>query len=247
MTTSPTAQAVLDATEALRTGVNALSFAPPTHTIYNPLDYAAAPHTDYVTRYAAGPKRVLYLGMNPGPFGMAQVGVPFGEIGLVTDFLGIEGEVTQPAVVHPKRPIQGFACTRSEVSGRRLWGAIKDHYKTPDAFFADAFVANYCPLVFMEEGGRNRTPNKLPKAERSALFAVCDTHLAALMRALAPAFVLGIGKFAEDRAKAVQAAHADLSDIKIGRVLHPSPASPRANQGWLEQAKLDLQAAGVCG
>ena len=35
-------------------------------------------------------KRVVFLGMNPGPFGMAQVGVPFGEVAAVRDWLRID-------------------------------------------------------------------------------------------------------------------------------------------------------------
>jgi single-strand selective monofunctional uracil DNA glycosylase len=64
---------------------------------------------------------------------MAQTGVPFGEVGLVRDFLGIEAKVDQPARVHPKRPIEGFACMRSEVSGRRVWGWVQDRFGSADA------------------------------------------------------------------------------------------------------------------
>ena len=104
--------------------------------------------------------RVVALGMNPGPFGMAQTGVPFGEVAVARDWLGVAAPVTKPAREHPKRPVEGFACARSEVSGARLWGAVRAHWKTPARFFAEAFVLNYCPLVFMTTSGRNLTPDK---------------------------------------------------------------------------------------
>lgn len=219
-----------------------LRFGPPVTHVYNPLVYAAGPHRAYLRRFAATPKQVVYLGMNPGPYGMAQTGVPFGEVGLVRDWMGISGPVASPACEHPKRPIQGFACPRSEVSGARLWGAIAEHHRAPERFFRHAFVANYCPLVFMEESGRNRTPDKLPADEREAVYEACDRHLRRLVELLEPRWLIGIGKFAETRARAA------LPDFggTIGTVLHPSPASPAANRGWAAQAKQQLRELGVC-
>ncbi|HOO93245.1 MAG TPA: single-stranded DNA-binding protein, partial [Opitutales bacterium] len=154
-----------------------LRFAEPVHTVYNPLDYARDAHEAYLRRYGMGTKRVVFLGMNPGPWGMAQVGVPFGEIPAVRDWLGIEVPVRRPDPEHPKRPIQSFACKRSEVSGRRLWGLFARRFGSADTFFQDHFVLNYCPLVFMLESGANHTPDKLPASERDALYRACDEHL----------------------------------------------------------------------
>ena len=168
------------------------------------------------------------MGMNPGPFGMAQTGVPFGDKDIVRDWMGIEGAVGHPAQEHPKRPIDGFDCPRGEVSGQRLWGWAQARFGSAAAFFDRFFVANYCPLIFLEASGRNRTPDKLPKAEREALFAVCDRALAATIDFFQPAHVLGIGRFAERRVAAV----VGKGDGRVGMVPHPSPASPKANQGW---------------
>ena len=219
-----------------------LSFGAPVSHVYNPLIYAAKPHRAYLRRFAAAPKRIVYLGMNPGPYGMAQTGVPFGEVERVRDWMGISGPVAAPDPQHPKRPIQGFACTRSEVSGARLWGAIAEHHGSPESFFRHAFVANYCPLVFMAASGRNRTPDKLPTPEREPLYEACDRHLRRLVELLQPRWLIGVGKFAENRARAA------LPDFAgtIGTVLHPSPASPAANRGWAEQAKRQLRELGGC-
>ena len=228
-------------TERLRKDVDALSFAPPVTHVYDPLDYARRPHARYLERWGAGPKEVVFLGMNPGPFGMAQTGVPFGEVSLARDFVGVEAKVERPAREHPRRPIEGFACARSEVSGQRFWGWARERFATPERFFARFFVINYCPLVFMEASGKNRTPDKLPAGEREALYAACDRALRAMVELLAPARVVGVGAFAEQRAREALAGRA----IEIGAILHPSPASPLANKGWAEKAEAQLRAMGV--
>jgi len=220
-----------------------LSFAPPVAVVYDPLMYAATPHRIYLERFGKKPGRVLFLGMNPGPFGMVQTGVPFGEIAAVRDWIGIEAKVEVPAIQHPKRPIEGFACRRAEVSGQRLWGLFKDLFGTADRFFDKAFVANYCPLAFVEEGGANRIPEKLPAAEREPLFAACDEALVAVIEALQPSQLIGVGDFAKKRAELV-CKRAGLT-VPIASILHPSPASPRANRGWGDEARRMLEAAGI--
>lgn len=227
--------------DALARDLRPLRFGPPVSCVYQPLDYARAPHHLYLRRYGTGPREVLLLGMNPGPWGMTQTGVPFGEVSLVRDWLGIVARVEPPAHQHPKRPIQGFACTRSEVSGARVWGWARARFGTPERFFARFFVASYCPLTFVEASGANRTPDQLPARERAPLFAACDRALRRLVVHLEPSLVVGIGRFAEDRAREALAG----TDVRVGGILHPSPASPRANQGWARQAEAGLRALGV--
>ncbi|MGD2115732.1 MAG: single-stranded DNA-binding protein [Acidobacteriota bacterium] len=231
-----------DVIDELTRAVGDLSFGAPVTHVYNPLEYAAEPHREYLDRYGHGPKEVLLVGMNPGPWGMAQTGVPFGEVSLVRDWLRIGGRIGRPEPEHPKRPIEGFDCARSEVSGRRLWGWAAARFGTPERFFERFFVWNYCPLVFMEESGRNRTPDKLPKAEREPLFRACDRALRQAVDRLEPAWLVGVGRFAEGRAR-----HAvgQSGNLAVGTVLHPSPASPKANRGWEEQAEAQLRELGI--
>lgn len=229
------------AAQELSRQVDALAFGPPVTHVYNPLHYAGSVHREYLRRYAGEKKKIVFLGMNPGPFGMAQTGVPFGEVALVRDWLGIRAEVGKPALEHPKRPIDGFSCTRSEISGARLWGAMAERHGSPERFFSERFVANYCPLVFMEASGKNRTPDRLAPDERAALYRACDRHLQAMCKALEPEWVIGIGKFAESRAAEALAG----SGIRVGCILHPSPASPIANQGWAEKAHAQLVQYGL--
>lgn len=222
--------------------IKPLTFANPVAYVYNPLEYARKSHDRYLELYGKSPKEVLLLGMNPGPFGMAQTGVPFGEVAAASDWLRIKEPVDQPDPMHPKRPVDGFNCTRSEVSGRRLWGWAENRFGSPEVFFSRYFVANYCPLVFMEESGRNRTPDKLPKIEREKLFDACDNALVKLVEYFQPRFMIGIGAFAEKRARACLGEFAGLT---IGKITHPSPANPRANKGWEAFIEAEMAEMGV--
>jgi single-strand selective monofunctional uracil DNA glycosylase len=225
----------------LAESVNKLVFGLPVTHVYNPLVYARAAHEAYLERFGAAPREVVLVGMNPGPFGMVQTGVPFGDVAMVRDWMGLWARVGKPPVEHPKRPVDGFECRRSEVSGTRLWGWARDRFGTPERFFARFFVANYCPLSFMETSGRNLTPDKLPKTERESLFAPCDQALARTVRYREARTVGGIGSFAASRARIAL----NGLDVTIGTVLHPSPASPRANHGWAEHAEASLRALGI--
>ncbi len=229
---------LVDITQRLRRELEPLRFGPPVTHVYDPLDYAWEPHRAYLERYARPGVEAVLLGMNPGPWGMAQTGVPFGEVQLADQWLGLRAPVGRPDPEHPKRPVQGFDCPRSEVSGRRIWGWAQERFATPEAFFARFFVLNYCPLAFLEESGRNRTPDKLPAAEREPLEAICDRALREAVTWLRPRWVIGVGRFAER--KAIRALEG--IDCEIGTILHPSPASPIANRGWAPQAERQLAA-----
>lgn len=235
---------LVSAAQKLAHAVNRMEFGEPVSRVYNPLIYAWDQHRRYLELYGGGTKKVLFLGMNPGPWGMAQTGVPFGEVQHVRDWLMITGEVGKPEAEHPKRPVEGLDCPRSEVSGRRLWSFFEEKFGAAGAFFKDHFVANYCPLVFMEESGRNRTPDKLRPEERDALFAACDEHLVETIQILEPEWLIGIGAFAAKRFSGISS-NLPGTTRKIGQILHPSPASPAANRGWAEAAYRQLLELGV--
>jgi len=232
---------LVQAAKTLADAVGQLPFTPPVAHVCHPLEYAWRAHEAYLRRYGNRRKRVVFLGMNPGPFGMVQTGVPFGEVAAVRDWMGIQMPIDQPATAHPKRPVEGFDCPRSEVSGRRLWGLFAARFGSAEKFFADHFVANYCPLAFCDAGGRNLTPDRLSAAETDKLFTACDEHLRRVVTALEPDWLIGVGDFAERRARAALADR----QIQFGRVLHPSPASPAANRDWAGTATRQLQALGV--
>lgn len=225
----------------LAKAVSRLSFGPPVSCVYNPLEYAWQPHRLYLERYGQAPKEILLVGMNPGPWGMVQTGVPFGDVVLVRDWLDICAPVERPAREHPARPVLGFACRRREVSGMRLWGWAKETYGLPEHFFARFFVLNYCPLAFFEEAGENLTPDRLPATDKRPLLALCDAALEAAVQCLQPRYVFGVGGFAARRVSVVLFG----TDIVTATVPHPSPLNPAANRGWAQSLEKVLTEAGV--
>jgi len=237
---SQLADRLVTASKKLVRCTSKLDFAPPVAYVYNPLQYAWPAYEQYLRKYSRRSCQVVLLGMNPGPWGMAQTGIPFGEVSLAREWLRIDAPIGRPKREHPKRPIEGFACQRSEVSGRRLWSLFRERYQRPQAFFAQHFVLNYCPLVFMGETARNLTPDKLPVAEREPLEALCDEHLREVLAAIKPTWLVGVGAFAEKCAQRIQA-----PAVQVARILHPSPASPAANRGWAETATQQLVALGI--
>lgn len=149
--------------------------------VYNPLEYAAELHSHYLSKFLDGPKKVMFVGMNPGPFGMCQTSVndfsfhhlgvlnssvisfqvPFGHVPSVRDWMKIEGNVTKPPKEIAARPVEGLSCTREEVSGQRLWGLVKKICVEPENFFKHCFIYNYCPLAFFKANGCNITPAEI--------------------------------------------------------------------------------------
>jgi len=239
------AELVTEAARKMSLAVSRLEFTEEITHIYNPLEYAWEAHKIYLDRFAANRKKIIFVGMNPGPWGMAQTGVPFGEIDAVINWLGIEAPVSKPETEHPKRPVEGFSCLRSEVSGKRFWSLMKDRFGSPEAFFAENYVANYCPVSFMTETGKNFTPDKLPKEQQNSLFDICDIHLREVADILQAEWMLGVGKFAEKRINTALSKKISSGDIKSGTIIHPSPASPAANRGWAEAVNRKMAAYGL--
>ncbi len=224
----------------LRDEVSDLTFGPPVRHVYNPLDYGWRAHAEYLERFATGTRDVLIVGMNPSYFGMVQTGVPFGDVEIVREWLGIRTPVRRPRDEHPKRPIAGDACRRRDMSGVRLWGWAQQHFDTAERFFTRFFVHNYCPLCFLEQGGANRTVDKLPAREREPLFVACDRALRDSADAMGVRYAIGLGQFAARRV-------ADVLDdaIRCGGAAHPSPANARAGSGWAAEMDRTLAALGA--
>jgi single-strand selective monofunctional uracil DNA glycosylase len=225
----------------LVTDLEAIAFDGSAAHVYNPLVYAAEPHETYFDRYGQAPREILLVGMNPGPWGMAQTGVPFGEVAAVREWLKIDGIVGSPLDPHPKKPVDGFACHRSEVSGRRVWAWARDAFGTPERFFERFLIYNYCPLLFLDAGGRNLTPDKLKAAVRTPMQTACDRALERAALLLKPTHAIGIGRYAEAQ---IGRALKGLP-LKTGGITHPSPANPRANRGWAAAITRELADMGI--
>ena len=207
--------------------------------IYNPLLYASKMAYAYIEEYAVSPTKYLFLGMNPGPFGMAQTGIPFGEVNAVKSYLKLNEPIESPKKEHPNRKVEGLNIKRSEVSGQRFWALMQKHFKEAKEMRGEVYVANYCPLLFLSpvKTARNITPDKLSKETREVLYEVCDQYLLDTIDLLNCEKLIGIGKFAQKKLK--------NDKIPYYSILHPSPASPLANRGWQEQAEKQLKEIGV--
>ncbi|HMI88538.1 MAG TPA: uracil-DNA glycosylase family protein [Polyangiaceae bacterium] len=233
---------LISAAKKLHRRTSKLAFAAPVDCVYAPLGYAWPIAEAYMEKYGSGAKEIVFVGMNPGPFGMAQTGVPFGEVGFVRDWMDLRGSVARPEREHAKRPVLGLDCTRSEVSGARLWGAFARRFPDARQFFQRAFVLNYCPLLFLAESGANITPDKLRVSERAALETACDEHLRDALSALHPRTAIGVGQYATKKIASL-----GIPGLQVASIPHPSPASPAANRGWDELAAKALRSAGVQG
>lgn len=235
---------LINASRKLAKTCEGLRFGAPATHVYHPLIYARKSYETYLRRFARPPKKAIFVGINPGPWGMAQTGIPFGDVVSARDWMNINAAIKPPPYCHPKYPVLGFDCPRREASGRRLWEFFRARHGTAEAFFADYLTLNYCPLLFLgAANGRvsNLTPDKLSGAEREPLYAACDEFMRAVAAELNPPLWVGIGAFAEQQLRRL---FAD-GGAKIGKILHPSPASPLANRAFAETATAQLRGLGL--
>ncbi len=235
-------QKLLSRTKEFSSQVDALIFSFDGY-IYNPLSYAWQPHELYLSQFVHPHAKAFFLGMNPGPFGMMQTGVPFGEVNFVKNWMKIETSVGKPQREHPSRPVLGFACPRSEGSGRRFWGLFSQKYPNAPDFFTSHTVFNYCPLGFLEQGktAKNFTPDYLPRHEKAALECLCDAYLADILDLISPEILIGVGKYAQAKLEKV---NTDSNRV-VSSIIHPSPGNPMANRGWNEKTTEKLIELGV--
>ncbi len=228
---------IIEAAARLRDSVNSLTPSllkncKQVDWIYNPLDYAWTPHEEWIRRFSGNGATTLLVGMNPG-HGMGNTGVPFGCPEQVRDFLGITDlEVKQPDPVHPKRTVYGLNCPKPEVSGRRIWSFLSQHYSTPEKVSEDIYIVNHCPLWMFNDAGQNITPDKLTGKAANKLKLICDEHLLTVVAEMQIERVIGVGRYAQKQASKL------FDEIEVDWVPHPSPASPFANRnGGLDWRK----------
>ena len=207
--------------------------------VYNPLAYAWEPHRAYLELASGGGAKTLLLGMNPGPHGMGQMGIPFAATSVVRELLKITNlEVGQPRKPHPKRPISGLDWPKEEVSGTRLWSLLANEYGSAESIFKSVFLLNHCPLMlFSGERATNITPDKITGPPTKALLERCDEHLREVVDIMKIERVIGVGRYSEKRALNALSG----IDISVTTCWHPSPASPLANRNKGEDWKKNVR------
>ncbi|XP_041764531.1 single-strand selective monofunctional uracil DNA glycosylase [Anopheles merus] len=211
---------------------------------YDPIEYAAEIHCAYLQRFLDGPKPILFIGMNPGPWGMCQTGVPFGCVPAVRDWMGLRGTVSKPSPELAARPVEGLACTREEQSGKRWWGLFEELCGTSDRFFRSCFVYNLCPLAFFHQSGRNITPSELKGKAKGEIQSISEAFLAKALALLKPTVVVSVGRYTEDRMKTLTKQNRLDPAVVTHCMPHPSPRSLN-NTNWPEKAKSWLTVHGI--
>ncbi|MGB1435364.1 MAG: uracil-DNA glycosylase family protein [Candidatus Thalassarchaeaceae archaeon] len=207
--------------------------------VYNPLIYAWEPHKAFIELGGNKGAKTILLGMNPGPHGMGQMGIPFAATSIVRDFLKIKNlPVLQPERIHPKRIIKGLDWQKEEISGTRLWSALFDNYGSVEKIFSKIFVVNHCPLMFFRGvNGTNITPDKIPGETIKKIIQRCDVYLKEIVDIMQIETVVGVGKYSKKRAEIAL----EETKINLKSCWHPSPASPLANKNkgadWRENFK----------
>lgn len=214
-------------TKNLNQRIETLSIEDKVEWYYNPLDYAFPVHEAYLEKFGSDRKTGFFLGMNPGPWGMAQTGVPFTDPYIARDWMELpRRSVGSPSNERDARPIEGWESDRKEASGQKLHGFFRSIYGSLENFFENHIVMNYCPLVMYSEEATNLTPEDLLKADRESIFEICDPYLADLIEFYDPDVLVGIGRFGQRRLMDVL----DLTESEVAYLPHPSPASPIATR-----------------
>ncbi|MEB3298809.1 MAG: single-stranded DNA-binding protein [Candidatus Sericytochromatia bacterium] len=234
------------ANDGLRKGFGALRH------IYRPQAYAEAPLAAWLEQYGRpGPRRALFLGMNPGPWGMGQTGIPFGDPEIVRSWMGLTGPVHNPKGARPDRPVLGLHSKRRESSGQSLYGWAMERFGTAESFFRWVFVVNYCPLLFFDENGKNVIPTDFRKGGLGLreMTAWCDAALQAWIAMMEPTWVVGIGGYATARLTAALEAlpAAGKRHPKLASIIHPSPQTRGhwGRTGWSAYVEKQMADSGL--
>ncbi|XP_069360808.1 single-strand selective monofunctional uracil DNA glycosylase [Maniola hyperantus] len=230
----------LELADEMNEDLNEFKLPPAVKCVYNPSIYARYTFEMYARKYCNTKKKIMFFGMNPGPWGMSQTGVPFGEISSVRDWLGIEGPVNKPPHEIRERPVDGFDCKRTEVSGKRFWGLLKTICGTPVKFFETSFVYNYINQQWMKSNGCNLTPGDFKVSEMEPLYNICDPIFVKILKLYEVEIIVAIGKFCETRAQKAIKKYLPSSSIKILYLSHPSPRSVN-NNNWEQKALEELK------
>jgi single-strand selective monofunctional uracil DNA glycosylase len=223
--------------------------------IWNPGLYAASWHALFRKEYPASAGCILVFGLNPGPYGMAQTGIPFTDLKRLREHLprlakGLERRGCSLAGVGlAPRSLRPYLSRTFESSAVRVYRFLSRGWGSAEDGWRSVVVANPCSLLFMDAAGENRTPADLVGAvsrRTGSLVAArrlrerCNAlrRLAAreAVRVLSPRGVVLLGK---DAQRAMQTGIAPLlgPDSILGWE-HPARAVPdRWAMGLLEEIK----------
>ncbi|XP_037927861.1 single-strand selective monofunctional uracil DNA glycosylase-like [Teleopsis dalmanni] len=199
--------------------------------IYNPVEYAADLHCEYLRKYLDRPKRVVFLAVHPEQNGMAQTGVPFGNVSTVRDMMKLCGEVKQPNRLHPKHPVLGLNCHINEPSGVRFWGLMDKIAGSLDTFSEQCFVHTFCPLLFFNEYGRTIEPCVLPFEIKYPMRDLLVEALCKEMKLVQPEIIVVTGNYVYNGLQ-----RSELYAKTLLVMTNPHPWVPN-NHNWVRRSE----------
>ena len=218
---------LLAAASRLRHELRGLRFGPPVSHVYDPLDYARRGYESYVRAFANAPKRVLFVGMNPGP---VRDGADRRAVRRRPDGARLAAASRRRSA--GRRPsTRSDRCRASRVRAARSAAPASG----APSRSASASRSASSPTTSSRTTARSRSsrraaaiarPTSCPSASARRCFAPATRTCAGWCAALEPEWVIGIGAFAEARAREA------LPGARVGRITHPSPANPRAQENW---------------
>jgi len=197
----------------------------PDIVVINPLEYLWLQYGYYTSCYHNQYPRAMIIGMNPGPKGMSQTGIPFGSPNIIPSILpnkSLFNEIRDnegSPVSSPHRRITGPSNTTVEVSGNRLWSALIKRYGDFKSITSEIFVDNICPLLFLcgKNGSKNLTPDKLtPSPAKIILIRLCTERLQKIYQCLGePSNIVALGRWSHKFLEKM------FPKVRVTYILHP--------------------------
>jgi len=195
--------------------------------VWNPALYALDIYQEYLTKFPPEPGAILALGLNPGPYGMAQTGIPFTDCRTASGALGMEmtipGKAPDDLISRLKKANGKWRGTyeRSSLGMYRFlilaWGDIKTAYR-------NWFVGNPCPLLFLDPERWNVTPADPRLRRMKEVGELRQRAVIGFSEILNPR---GIVCFGKDVAKAVgEVAIRQVGPDRVVFYEHPARAVP---------------------
>ncbi len=141
--------------------------------IWNPGLYGETWHARFRRLYRPGQHPLVVFGLNPGPYGMAQTGIPFTDIrrlvsalpDLAAELRGRGERVEPPGLAPPG--LRPYLSRSFESSAVRVYRFLKKGWGGAERGWTEVVVANPCTLLFIDPAeGKNRTPADLARAAR---------------------------------------------------------------------------------
>jgi single-strand selective monofunctional uracil DNA glycosylase len=220
--------------------------------VLDPGRYGERWHHRFRRCYPVGPRPLLVFGLNPGPYGMAQTGVPFTDLKrlefhlprLWRELLAAREPVALPGLAPPS--LRPFLTRTFESSSVRVYKFLERAFGSAEQAFRRVAFVNPCPLLFIDRAtGENRTPADLPRAAPRLMREFDALRRTTVLEAVSELEARGAVLLGKDVARAAAPAlRAALPADSVLEWEHPARAVPEtwarglheslAARGWID-------------